>query len=338
MDDLALLAEMRRDVPADATYGTALQALTAELEGARRPAPRRSRRRPVLLSALVAGAVAAGAVVTILDLNSGNDRHAPPPVVVGPLPQARLVAVTSPLTLAGNAEVVARSFPIPGPHEWVYVKEQTTTSHAPPSGAQVQDKGTHRVTEHWTRVDFQAVAAYQHGRLVVTDNGAMGGLGTPYGWPAITYSYLTSLPTDPDSLLRQIRHNLSTEPKPDLGVRGDADVFTSIVALVENYTSLPPRLNAALYGVLARLKTVGFAWTRDNAGRKVLSLYQVDQGQKHEILIDPATYAYAGQRITVVSGHTTHADDGPLHLRKGQLLDDEAILVSKIVKTPGARS
>jgi hypothetical protein len=40
----------------------------------------------------------------------------------------------------------------------------------------------------------------------------------------------------------------------------------------------------------------------------------------------------------MVGDRTSHGLDGTLHLRKGELLNDEAILVSKIVNTPGARS
>jgi hypothetical protein len=332
MDELALLAEMRQDVPADMRYDAALHALNAEIIAG---GTRRSLRRPVLLSTILAGAVAAASVVAITELNSGNDRHAPP-AATSSRPALRLVAVTSPLTLADNAAVVASGFPVPSPHQWIYTKVESTTSHAPPSGAMKQDPGTHQIKEEWIQVDFQAFASISHGKLAVTQQP--GGMGTPYGWPEITYKYLTSLPTDPAALLAQLRHNLATEPNPDHGQTGDAYVFQSILALVENYRVLPPKLNAALYGVLARLKTVRLGHTKDIAGRSVLSLYQIDEGYlKDEILINPTTYAYAGQKITVVRSHSNTALDGTQHFRKGEILDDEAILASKIVNSPGAR-
>jgi hypothetical protein len=57
------------------------------------------------------------------------------------------------------------------------------------------------------------------------------------------------------------------------------------------------------------------------------------------ILINPATYAYAGQRA-VVTRSSSDADTAghTLRLRQGELLDDEAVLVSRIVNTAGARS
>ena len=167
-----------------------------------------------------------------------------------------------------------------------------------------------------------------------------GGMGTPIGWPAVTYAYLNSLPTDPDALLHLMRHNL-TVPElagPSDGKVTDDDVFDSVIALMENYTVLPARLNAALYGVLARLKVVRLDRVRDNAGRRVLSLYRVQDGMKSSIFIDPASYAYAGQRILMVADQTSRGLDGTHTLHKGELLDDEAILIAKIVNTPGSRS
>jgi hypothetical protein len=39
----------------------------------------------------------------------------------------------------------------------------------------------------------------------------------------------------------------------------------------------------------------------------------------------------------LVSDRTESGLDGPLHLKKGELLNDEAVLVSKIVNGPGER-
>jgi hypothetical protein len=113
-------------------------------------------------------------------------------------------------------------------------------------------------------------------------------------------------------------------------------VFTFVMALMENYTTLPPKLNATLYGILARLKVVHLERTKDIAGRQVLSLYRVAAGYKESILIDPATYAFAGRRVIKGDDLTSRGLDGTR--RKGELLVDEAILVSRIVKSPGARS
>jgi hypothetical protein len=335
MDDLMLLADMRKEIAPDTRYPAARDALLAEISGAApRPSPRN--RRPILISGLLAGTVAAGAIVVAV--TSGGEHQTPPTYPATTAPPLRLVAVTSPMALAANAANVAQRTPIPAATQWVYVKMESTISHAPPSGAMAQVPGSHQIRETWTRVDMQYLASIRHGKTVVTSTH--GGMGTPIGWPAISYSYLNSLPTDPDALLRLMRHNL-TDPElagPNDGKLSDNDVFDSAIALMENYTVLPARLNAALYGVLARLKVVHLDRARDNAGRKVLSLFRTQDGMKTAIFINPTSYAYAGQRRVMVADQTSHADDGTFTLRRGELLNDEAILVSKIVNAPGTRS
>jgi hypothetical protein len=342
MDELRLLADMRKDVSADTPYPAAHRALMSEISrSASPPSDRRRFRRPVLISGVMAGAVAAGTVAVVA--TSGDDGHAPPrPLPITAPPPLRLVAVTSPMALAANAAYVARRAAVPAPTQWVYLKQESTTSHAPPSGAMAQVPGSHQVKETWTRVDMLYTASVQHGRTVVTSTN--GGMGTPGGWPEISYPYLNSLPTDPDRLLAVIKHNIIAEHYQRIIIGHDSDhvgdnaVFESVIALMENYTVLPARLNAALYGVLARLKIVHLEHARDIAGRKVLGLYRIEDGEKRTIFINPTSYAYAGQKILMVADRSSHGLDGTLRLYKGELLDDEAVLVSKIVNAPGARA
>lgn len=343
MDELALLARMREEVPQGTPYPAALRALMAEISGPS-PAPSPSLRdrlalpRRILIGGVLAGAVAAGAVLAPAVVDSGDlDRTRRGPVTAPTAPALRLVAVTSPMTLATNAAAVASRAPVPAPTQWVYVKLRTTTSHAPPSGVQVQNPGSYEIREGWTRVDLRFVAEVRQGKVVVS--GSQFGESTPIGWPygKVTHSYLNSLPTDPDRLLATIRHNTSI-PTPARTKGTDDDVFDAVMALMESYTVLPPRLNAALYGVLARLKVVHLERVRDNAGRKVLGLYRIKDGTKESILIDPVDYRYVGQKRIMVADHSSRGDDGALNLNKGDLLADEAILVSKIVNTAGARS
>src|SRR3954469_2755285 len=139
MDEMTLLAEMREDVRSHASYPAALRALMAEIAG-EPPAPaRRFSRRPVLISAMLAGAVAAGTVAVAV--TSGDEPHAPPTTVQVTSPPS-LTRVTSPMTLAANATVLARQAPVPGPTAWIYEKKETTSDVTP----------SHRITEAWTRV------------------------------------------------------------------------------------------------------------------------------------------------------------------------------------------
>lgn len=342
MDELTVLAGMREDVPSDQRYPEALRALMAEISG-QAPAPsppasaraRRDRprvRRSMLISGLVAGAVAAGTVAVVA--TSGEDHSGSPRARPSSAPPLRLAAVTSPRALAANAASVAWRTSVPAATQWIYLKQESMISHAPPSGAMAQVPGSHRTRETWTRVDMLYVASVRKGRTVVTSTN--GGMGTPIGWPTITYSYLNSLPTGPDALLTLMRHNIVDNSPNDKAT--DNAVFDSVIALMENYTVLPARLNAALYGVLARLKVVHLERVKDIAGRRALSLYRIEDGMKEAILIDRASYAYAGQRRVMVADHTDHALDGTFTQHKGEILADEAILVSKIVNAPGTRS
>ncbi len=340
MDELTLLAEMRKGMPADARYPAAHRALLAEIAGAESAVPPRGRsvRRPVVASGLLAGAVAAGTVVVAVTPGSGNDHQAPRTVPASgytALAPLRPGDVTSPMVLARNAVEMAQRTPLPATTQWVYVKTSSTISHAPPSEAMPQVPGSHQIQETWNRVDMLYVASIQDGKTVVTNTN--GGMGNPIGWPRITYSYVNSLPTDPDALLAVIKQNIvSTHSYRILGGHGGA-VFHSVLALMENVPALSPRLSAALYGVLARLDTVHLGHRTDNSGRRVLSLDHVEGGFRDSILINPATYAYAGRQRVVVQTSNSTALDGTIQLREGEVFADEAVLVSRIVNAPGAR-
>jgi hypothetical protein len=334
MDDLTLLAGMRKEIPAGSQYPAAQRALLAEIAAGGTAHARRRVGKPILISGLLAGAIAASVVVTTITSGSGTGRHAPS----RPVPQVRLAAVTSPMSLAGNAAALAKHAPVPAANQWVYVKLESTISKGKPSGATVQVPGSRRIRETWTRVDMSATAYVKDGKVVTVKNTLPPGASMHLeGWPGpITYSYLNSLPADPVRLLEVIKQN----SRAGFSSTGDGAYFTSVLALMENYPVLPPKLRAGLYGVLAQLTSVHLGHLTDIAGRKVLSLDHVSEnGIRESILINPTTYAYAGQRSVVIrnSGGTDTAGK-TLRLRKGELLDDEAVLVSAIVNTAGARS
>jgi hypothetical protein len=329
MDEMKLLAEMREDVRPRTAYPAAFRALMTEIK-AEPPAPaRRFPRRPILISGVLAGAVAVGAVAVAV--TTGDEQHTSPKRV--PVTSSSsLTTVTSPMTLAANAIALAQHARVPGPTAWIYEKKESTTSKGPQFNGAVQQRGSHQINEAWTRVDRLYIATVKNGRTQVTSTH--GGVGDPLGWPKITYAYLNSLPSDPDALVRMLRR--SAGPGYPDGKEGA--VFTFVMALMENYTTLPPKLNATLYGVLARLKVVHLERTKDIAGRQVLSLFRIAAGYKESIFVDPTTYAFAGRRVVKGDDRTLRGLDGTGTRREGELLVDEAILVSKIVKAPGARS
>jgi hypothetical protein len=320
---------MREEIPAGSEYPEARRALMAELAGRSRP---RSRRGMVVGMVAAAAAVAVAAGLIVAGTGSGPARPTAGRSAGTPA-TAQLVAVTSPMTLAANATVIASQAPVPAPNKWIYVKMMTTLAAGPPAGTVRQRPGTRTTNEHWTRVDGTKSAAMEHGRIVATDEM----LGSPVGWPQITYTYLNSLPTTASGMLARIKRNIRTIPTPEPGAT-EPHIFDAILALVENYQVLPPKVSAALYGAIALLKSVHLEHTADLAGKKVLGLYQVQDGWlKQEILVDPSSYAYAGQIRSAVADHSSTALDGTTTVTKGELLDDEAVVATAIVAAPGDR-
>jgi hypothetical protein len=347
MNDDRLIARLAPVSEADAATLVSEQAAWELADQITRtdPGPRRGlglrplRRRRTLvpvLTAVAAGAAAAAVAIAVTaqpGTRPGGSTGPEPGGTAGRASGAAPVAVTSPMQLAANATTLALRSASPGPSQWVYLKVVTTISHSAPGGIMAQVPGTHRTSETWTQADGQEIASVQDGKVVVTSI-----MGAPVGWPQISYDYLRSLPTDPASLMRVIEHNLQTRPSPFSPSDASSMVFDSVAALIENNPELPPRLSAALYGVLARLPSVRLGHATDLAGQQVLSLYQTEEGYlRREIFINPVSYAYAGQVVIAIRSHASSGLDGTVQVHAGELLDDEAIITSRIVDHPGQR-
>lgn len=299
--------------------------------GAHRGLGLRRMRRRILLPAL--STVAAGAAATAVVIAVTTQPRTPPASDSGPTPRAAALAVTTPVELAANAMTFASHSTSPGPSQWVYLRAMSTVSRAPQGGIMEQIPGTRQTTETWTQAGGQESASIQDGKVTVTSI-----LGSPEGWPRISYAYLNSLPTDPASLMRVITHNLQTLPSAFGQGAAAPQVFDAVTALIENNPELPSRLSAALYGVLARLPSVNLGHTTNLAGQKVLSLSQTEDGYlRREIFIDPVTYAYAGQLTIAIRAHTSSGLGGDVRVHAGELLADDAIITSRIVNDPGEK-
>jgi hypothetical protein len=111
---------------------------------------------------------------------------------------------------------------------------------------------------------------------------------------------LTTLPTDPDALLRWAYAQHMTN--------GDAsrDVVVYLMlnhVLRENV--LPPELEAAIFRAMKRLPGVTVLDTVDVLGRPALALGLTTSDWLHEeLLLDKETYAYRGERSTIVRDAT----------------------------------
>jgi len=324
-------AEAMTMVSDHAAWELAEQIMRTDPGAGRRPGLGWTRRPRILVPALTTVVAAAAAAAVVIAV-TGQPGTAPGRTAT-PGPAAAAVTVNTPMQLAANATTLASRSTGPGPSQWVYLQAVSTISHSPQGGIMAQVPGTRQASESWTQAGGQQSATLQDGKVVVT-----GVLGTPAGWPAISYAYLNSLPTDPASLMRVIRHNLQTLPSPF--AQGDAgpQVFDAVAGLIENNPELSPRLSAALYGVLAQLPSVHLGHARDLAGQPVLSLYQTEEGYlQREIFVNPVTYAYAGQLETAIRAHTVSGLDGSVSIRAGEILADDAVVTTRIVDRPGER-
>lgn len=303
--------------------------------------PRRYRRGLVLAGA-GALAIAAGAAVALAPggaARPGGQAGSQPAVRAGngstghPAPgpatsAAQLVAY------ATRAAAGASAFS-PQPHQWMYFRTVRAASSAGEAwnGTLLGPPDERRTAENWTQVSHRRSAhrspSEHHGQLQFAQT-----MGQPGGWSSDSYAYLNSLPSGPARLKAVIESALKSQNY--LTGRGPAGVFNAIQNLMEN-DLLPPRLNAGLYAVLVSLPGIHFDRSfTDLAGQHVIGLYRIEEGYlKDEFMIDPKTYAYRGDRYEAVRAHTAVALDGQQRYRKGQILNEEAVVASGIVDHAG---
>jgi hypothetical protein len=235
----------------------------------------------------------------------------------------------------------------PSPDEWVLVKVETADSSAGSGGYLFGPPDERRIGLQWIRVDWGefstgvSVPATLPPAKVVTAHLRLspGGPGaTLGGWKNISYSYLSSLPTDPAALESVILADNSPR-MPWYSSSREAAIFNAIATLLEGQTDgvlIPPKLAVTMYRVLQQLPGVHFDAQTDLAGRTGLGFYMVQDGwYKQELVINPADYTYMGDKSVAVKAHTNVATDGTSHIAKGQVLGWQALLQSAVVQHPG---
>jgi hypothetical protein len=177
------------------------------------------------------------------------------------------------------------------------------------------------------------------GKLTIDPNdGAVGCSpdSTLGGWKSVSYSYLSSLPTDPAALEQVL---LANDPPNGTMTRDDAiydAVYTLFSAGSSQGVVIPPKLEAALYHVLQQLPGVHFETAADLAGRTGLGFWRVGDGYlKQELVIDPVTYAFMGYEDVAVADHALVGTDGTRYVKKGHVMGWGAVLGIAIVQKPG---
>jgi hypothetical protein len=151
-----------------------------------------------------------------------------------------------------------------------------------------------------------------------------------WGWP--TEEFMASLPRDPDKLLASLRKEFA----PPKGYHGPMKETPDKLAMeaIAHFMSVipvPADLRAAFYRVLAKLPTVRVTEQFANLeGRKGTAFGVADQYQRIDVIIDPKTGRYIGERSVLVA---------PLHgVKAGTVYSYSAVdtaVVNGIGKRPG---
>ncbi|MER5951013.1 CU044_5270 family protein [Streptomyces sp. NPDC001904] len=272
------------------------------------------------------GAAAALTAVVVLATGIGGDaadRSAPADTrtVRGSLSEV--------LERAATAMDDADPFVTPRAGQWIYEKTISRDPGVwPKSKSNTQPSPRTGPQESWT--------LYADPRF---ENGREGDDRSPRE----RLRFVNSLPDDPKAFLRKIRvfYPLNKED-PELAGERDMNAIRGVLET----RPLPPKSLATLYRALALVP--GTEMTRrlvhDAAGRDAIAIGQNLKGQKirRELLIDPRTYQYLGDRWLVVKdykeSHDFADDDTPDRPWKaGDIMFQTAFLDTAVVDHKGDR-
>ncbi|MGW1596694.1 CU044_5270 family protein [Streptomyces sp. NPDC002343] len=154
-------------------------------------------------------------------------------------------------------------------------------------------------------------------------------VGSPAGLSRPTYSWLASLPTDPDVLLRRLAAEITAEQDardiPADERNPDQDAFEAIGGLLRE-TLMPPQTAAALYKAAARIPGVSVdSDAVDAAGRHGIGVARDDEraGWRTAWVFDAKTLEYLGER-TYLTRDTSLG-------KKGTVTNKSAVLERAVV-------
>jgi hypothetical protein len=189
-----------------------------------------------------------------------------------------------------HAATVAERQPFTAPRDdqWIYTEDE------------IADSGGETTTRRvWRRADGGAIATLdEHGALRVDELSVVrpGKRAAPFD----SYKAAAALPADPDSLVRWAYGQ--TAIVSGAGSTEHAEVF-NILRGVLGHGVLPPKLRAGIFRAMAQIPGVRVQ-TVDLRGVNALAVSQTDGWLDQALLLDRDTYAYRGQRSTVVKDAT----------------------------------
>jgi DNA-directed RNA polymerase specialized sigma24 family protein len=314
MNDLTILHDAwgEPEAPSQTSYARARAALTAR-------AARRAPRLRVRVAAAGAVALAISIGLAVIQNLGGTGSDGRPRSVVPGLP-ALPVASAEILERAAKA-AASKPFAPPRDDQWIYIEDRVT-----------RPDGRTTTQRRWHRADGGGEAFIdEHGELQVQS------MQPPRDRPnrkvpvTDTYKGLTTLPTDPDALLRwayaQDIENGNTSK--------DGVVYLMFNHLLRG-NLLPPELEAAIFRAMKQIPGVTVE-TVDVLGKPTLSLGFTDDWLREELLIYPRTYTYRGERSTVVKDariDPLKAGNATGEVQKGSTVIVER-LATAVVDEPG---
>jgi hypothetical protein len=279
-----------------------------------------------LTTAAVAAVVVAG--VAVENIGGVDDDVHPAPMVVG-LPFARPANAAE--TLANAAASATRRMSVTArPEQWVY--QERRQIDVPDNARPAVAPFTYTTYRSWRRLDGKQTAELVGGRLVVHDQTLPPGAVADDLWDYAKMSALTT----PEAVLAWATPRTPVDARRADGAAGRAKwIFSRLNALLRSYV-LPPAVEAAVYGAISRIEGVRATPGQvDLDGRPAVALGLAYQGVSDEILLDPESYRYVGERAVVVEDHTVATENGERHFRVGDVLNQEAMVFAAIVDRPG---
>ncbi|MEV5606111.1 CU044_5270 family protein [Streptomyces sp. NPDC052299] len=289
-----------------------------------RPRPR-ILRPAVLLPA--AGLALGGILFTTLAVTGGDET--PRAAATAPVPHRATVLLDRIATVASKSDAVEVA-----DDQYVYVRtlqaENTGAFGGPVKLGRPGEREVWMTQKSGPVIDEGLI--HQDGAYYPITVGVPDGekpVGYPAGLNRPTYTWLASLPTDPDALLRRLAREITADQDarntPADERDPDQDAFEAIGELLRE-TLMPPRTAAALYKAAARIPGVSVdADAVDAAGRHGIGVARDNEraGWRTAWIFDAKTLAYLGERTYLVRDTSMG--------RKGTVTNTSAVLERAVV-------
>ncbi|MEV0169452.1 hypothetical protein B0I32_1622 [Nonomuraea fuscirosea] len=295
MNDLELVRDLRSEVRQSDFRD--LDAGRERLLAAMDPASASRRFRPMVLRLAGVGVLGFSivtGVAVVQDFNEVKETVNAPAWL--PVANAESLAERARTAAAKVTDVYPRD------NQWLYTKALIHLSEQ----EDAPGAGKTQTHERWQKGDGKKIARRYRGvssgevAPIGSSGLATGNISRSPGVPRWDVAYLRSLPLDPAALLERLRkdgENLSGRSN----LPESWTLFQSVQMILQEGAP-PPRLRAALYTVVSKLEGIGVEGkVQDLAGREGMGIY-LDRGDgtRHEIIVDPTSYAYLGGRTLFI--------------------------------------